>query len=175
MRAMNVRKMYETNISLVLNTIRTNQGISRYEISRITNLSPSAVSSIVNFLIKSRFIIEIPKNVISIGRKPIGLFLNNKTYFSIGIEIESDKITGVVINLVGEIIGQKVDYISSSINYKDVLDKVIDIYFSLSQDFKEDQILGLGIAIPGMVDSQNGISIFSENLGWHNVHIKKSS
>jgi len=171
MRAINIRKMHETNISLVLNAIRTNDGISRYEISKLTKLSPSAVSNIIDLLIKVGFVAEGPGETKGAGRRPIRLSLNDEIHFPIGIEIESDKITGVVMNLVGDVIKQVTEVISPEIEYKEILTKVVDIYFRLSKDFKYDQIMGLGVAIPGIVDNKNGVSIFSENLGWYKVPV----
>jgi predicted NBD/HSP70 family sugar kinase len=171
MRAINIRKMHETNISLVLNAIRTNDGISRYEISKLTKLSPSAVSNIIDLLIKVGFVAEGPGETKGAGRRPIRLSLNDEIHFPIGIEIESDKITGVVMNLVGDVIKQVTEVISPEIEYKEILAKVVDIYFRLSKDFKYDQIMGLGVAIPGIVDNKNGVSIFSENLGWYKVPV----
>ncbi|MGC8972373.1 MAG: ROK family transcriptional regulator [bacterium] len=171
MRAINIRRMHETNISLVLNTIRTNDGISRYEISKLTKLSPSAVSNIIDLLVKVGFVVEGPGETKGAGRRPIRLSLNDSMHFPIGIEIESDKITGVLINLVGDVIKQVTEVISPEIDYKEILTRVADIYFKLSKDFKYDQIMGLGVAIPGIVDSKNGVSIFSENLGWYKVPV----
>lgn len=173
MRAINIRRMHEINISLVLNAIRTNDGISRYEISRLTRLSPSAVSNIIDLLIEAGFVIESPGETKSAGRRPIRLSLNDGIHFPIGIEIENDKITGVVINLAGEIVKQATEFIFPEMDYKEILDKVANIYFNLSQDFEPNQIMGLGVAIPGIVDSKSGISILSENLGWRNIPVKE--
>ncbi len=173
MRAINIKKMHESNIMLVLNIIRANDRISRYEISKVTKLSPSAVSNIVNLLIQAGFVSEVSKENRGAGRKPIGLSLSDRVYFPIGIEVESDRITGVVINLAGEVVKQKIEYISPELSYNDILNKVIDIYFSLSEDFDQNQIIGLGVAIPGPVDAEKGISIFSVNLGWHNIAVEE--
>lgn len=174
MKAVNIKKMHETNISLVLNVIKANDGISRYEISRLTGLSPSAVSKIVTLLIETGFVSEDSKKTKNAsGRKPIGLSLRDDTHFPIGIEIESDRITGIVINLAGEVVRQTFVNISSESSYNDILDKVIDIYSLLSKDFDSEQIMGIGVAIPGLIDVNNGISIFSENLGWYNVPVRE--
>jgi glucokinase-like ROK family protein len=174
MRAINIKRMHEANISLVLNTIRVNNGISRYEISKLTKLSPSAVSNIIDLLIEAGFVTESPGEAKGAGRRPIKLYLSDGIHFPIGIEVESDKITGVVINLAGEIVKQATEFISTEMNYREILDKVINIYYNLSKDFKPKEIMGLGIAIPGIVDSINGVSIFSENLGWRKIPIKET-
>ena len=173
MRAINIKSMHESNISLILNIIRTSDGISRYEISKITRLSPSAVSNVVDLLIEEGFVSETPGETKNVGRRPMRLSLNNDVHFPVGIEIENDKITGVVINLAGEMVKQTTKYISTDMDHNKILEEVIDVFYLLSQDFSSEQIMGLGIAIPGIVDSKNGISILSENLGWRNVAVRE--
>jgi N-acetylglucosamine repressor len=69
LKPVNIKSMRIANISLVLDTIRRMGPISRYDISKITKLSPSAVSSIVENLISVGIIKESPAQVTKVGRR----------------------------------------------------------------------------------------------------------
>ncbi len=38
----------------------------------------------------------------------------------------------------------------------------------------KDDLVGIGIGVPGGIDSENGIVLFSNNLNWHNFNISKA-
>lgn len=172
MRSINIKKMRESNISLVLNTIRTKGPISRYDISKITNLSPSAISSIVEVLLDSGLIKETPAKETKVGRRPIELSMNDSNLYPLGIEIENDRVTGIVMNLRGEVLKKEVIFLDSNLEYQNILNKVVEVYKRLKKDLLLDEIMGLGIAVPGSLDRKNGICIFAPNLFWRNIPIK---
>lgn len=172
MKSINIKKMREANISLVLNTIRTKGPISRYDISKITNLSPSAVSSIVEILLNSGIIKETPAKETKIGRRPIELSMNDTNIYPLGIEIENDRISGIVMNLKGEILKKEIVFLNSNLEYENVLNKVVEVYKKLREDLFSKELMGLGVAIPGSLDRKNGICIFAPNLYWRNVPVK---
>ncbi|PMQ01404.1 MAG: transcriptional regulator [Dictyoglomus sp. NZ13-RE01] len=171
MRSINIKRMREANISLVLNVIRTKGPISRYDVSKITGLSPSAVSSIVEVLLESGIIKETPAKETKVGRRPIELSMNDTNFYPIGIEIENDRVTGIVLNLRGEIIKKKVFLLDSNTEPDFVLSKVVEIYESLRNEIYPKQVMGLGVAIPGSLDRERGICLFAPNLGWQNVSV----
>ncbi|MCX7720443.1 MAG: ROK family transcriptional regulator [Dictyoglomus thermophilum] len=171
MKPVNIKSMRITNVSLVLDTIRRMGPISRYDISKITKLSPSAVSSIVENLINVGIVKETPAKVTKVGRRPIELTLNETGYYPIGIEIEKDKITGILMALSGKILKSKVINLNTT-NVEEVLDTVIEVYRFLIEDVNKEEIIGIGVAVPGTINRKEGVCIFSPNLGWRNVNIK---
>lgn len=51
-------------------------------------------------------------------------------------------------------------------------DKSIELIAGLIEEYaSEHQLLGVGLVVPGLVDSINGISIYSGTLGWRNLDI----
>jgi len=80
----NLRLVQKINRSLVLNLIKEKGPLSRADISKITKLTRSTVSSIIYYLIKKGLIKEIGLNALGVGRRAILLELNSKAYYSIG-------------------------------------------------------------------------------------------
>uniref|UniRef100_A0A7C3MNK5 ROK family transcriptional regulator n=1 Tax=Dictyoglomus thermophilum TaxID=14 RepID=A0A7C3MNK5_DICTH len=172
MKPVNIKSMRIANISLVLDTIRRMGPISRYDISKITKLSPSAVSSIVENLISVGIIKESPAQVTKVGRRPIELTLNEVGYYPIGIEIEKDKITGILMALSGRVL-RKESIVLYNNDVDMVLNGVVNIYRSLIDGVNKEDIIGVGLAVPGTINRKEGVCLFSPNLGWRNVKIKE--
>lgn len=94
---------------------------------------------------------------------------------AIGIDIGGTSIKGASINKKGEVLKT----FSMPINHKRSQEETI---FNLNQillkflkdnDYKKDNVLGIGIGIPGVVDVKTGIVSYSNNLCWKNLHIQK--
>jgi len=171
LRPVNIKNMRITNISLVLDTIRRMGPISRYDISKVTKLSPSAVSNIVENLVNIGIVKESPAQLTKVGRRPIELTLNESGYYPIGIEIEKDKITGILMALSGKILRKEIINLNTT-DENIILSAVVDIYRNLIDGIKKEEIIGLGVAVPGTINRKEGICISSPNLGWKNVVVK---
>ncbi|MBC7319862.1 ROK family transcriptional regulator [bacterium] len=162
----------ETSITLVLDIIRKYGPINRCKIAKRTSLSPATVTNITDKLIKTGFICEIPTTISKRGRRPINLVLSNKNHLSIGIEIDSRRITGVIIGLSGDIVRkERVDINRST--PKDIFKRSIELYNSLIRNLDKKSIIGLGIGIPGLIDSKNKKVLFSAVLGWKDVSVEE--
>ncbi|NIR52357.1 MarR family transcriptional regulator, partial [candidate division KSB1 bacterium] len=68
------------NRAAILNLIRENQPVSRIELSKLSNLNKSTVSSIVADLLDEKLISETMIGESTGGRKPILLNLNRSEY-----------------------------------------------------------------------------------------------
>jgi len=99
----NLRLVQKINRSLVLNLIKEKGPISRADISKITKLTRSTVSNIVDYLIKKDLIKEIGLTSSGVGRKAILLELNSKAYYSIGVDLGTLHTTIVITDLLGRI------------------------------------------------------------------------
>ncbi len=79
-RTGSLKLVQEINRSVVLNLIKEKGPLSRADISRITKLTRSTISSIVNYLIKKNLVKETGLSSSGVGRKGILLKLNPKAY-----------------------------------------------------------------------------------------------
>jgi len=65
------------------------------------------------------------------------------------------------------------------ITYKDDYKKTLEqVFFEMDKmmegkNLKLDNLLGIGVAVPGLINKVKGILEFAPNLGWKNVHISK--
>jgi len=166
----------EINTKHILDIIRRYGPISRIEIADITGLTPATITNITSELIDNKLIIEGETGDSSGGRRPIMLKVRGDYYRVIGVYIGSKKIRIITSDLMANIKFKKeikYDVENVTIEYiKEILDKEIIPIISKYKS-KKKEIIGIGVGIHGIVDSNQGISVMAPNLGWKNVNISE--
>lgn len=166
--------MKTVNKSIVLNKIRTSQPISRAKIAKETSLTPPTVSSIVRELIEQDLIMESELGKSQGGRKPTMLLINDDGFYVIGVDAGPKTIKCILSNLSGEIKDRVVvsmEGLQTNESFlmllKDSIHKIIDRV----QNHKK--ILGIGMAMHGVVDVATGTSLVAPILQLTNIPIKE--
>ncbi|CAM3786476.1 ROK family transcriptional regulator [Mesobacillus zeae] len=166
--------MKSMNRSLILNIIRQKEPISRAEIAKLTKLTPPTVSNLVKELLQTGIIIERTLGESSGGRKPTLLTLNGENFHVIGLDVGSKDIKVIITTLSCKLLKKKCFPIPESINNDKLLELIIDSIHSIksSEEIDEKKIIGIGVAMHGIVDPEKGESVFAPNLNLHHIPIK---
>ncbi len=159
MKGKNQSNLKEENTSVILKLLRGNQGMSRADIVRSTNLTPPTVSRLVAFLIDNNLITEKKSRSNNVGRKPIGLYFNNDAFYIISIDFSYLHIIGAVMNLSGKVIEQTSMQVRSDLFSRNDMDKIKEIISPFIEHFHKERILGIGFSCPGMIDHEKGIVV----------------
>ncbi|MUV36882.1 Glucokinase [Lentibacillus sp. JNUCC-1] len=165
--------MKSVNKSLVLNKIRINQPISRAQIAKDTKLTPPTVSSIVRELIAEELVIESVLGESQGGRKPTMLLINDDAFYVIGVEAGPDKMSCTACNLAGKVI-ERTDAtsIAAPISKEQFLSDMIGKIQSVLDALPEpDKVLGIGVAMHGVVDVDKGLSLVAPNLDLRDIPV----
>lgn len=168
--------MRAINLSKILETIRTVGMISRIDIARTTGLSQALVTGLTSDLIKEGLIIEKQSGEYEGGRRPMLLALNPEGAFVVGVNLSITEISVVIVNFEGTVVAfytKPLAPIHHSVS--DIAESVVGAVQSCiwEANFAKKQISGVGIGIPGLVNSDTGIIRFLPNYGWENVNLKK--
>jgi len=163
------------NLSNIFKLIRKRGPISRIELTKISGCSAGTASNHVRTLIEKGFVIETKKGISSGGRKPIQLMVNPNKAYIFSIEIEVSRIKIVIFDLELKVVTKNIIPITYKNDYRKTLKQV---FFEMDKMMEEknlkfDNLLGIGVAVPGLIDKVKGILEFAPNLGWKNVHISK--
>lgn len=163
----------EMNKSIILDLIRTTNGVSRKALADMTGLSATASGTIVKSLIKEGFIFENGEGESSGGRKPVKLELKPNSYFAFGFDIDVHYIYTVVMDITGKVVYSYKKDNSSAPSASQAVDSIILEYNTALSKLKisQDKILGIGVSIPGLVDLKSRDVILAPNIGWSNVSI----
>ncbi|MBM7570632.1 ROK family transcriptional regulator [Aquibacillus albus] len=167
--------MKSLNKSIILNKIRASGPISRAQIAKDTKLTPPTVGSIVKELIEQDIVRESSQGESQGGRKPTMLVINHSEFYVIGIDAGPRVIEFVLSNLSGnllEINTQSIDEKLSNQHFLELLKNGIRTLLTAYPQL-QDKIVGIGVAMHGVVDVETGTSLFAPNLSLRNVPIKQ--
>ncbi len=165
--------MKKQNKNLVLDIIKRNSPVSRMEIAKITGMSPTSITRIVNELHEQGFVRETELVTSGVGRRATLLDVCGSVLYTIGIELDKFNVKIGIVNYVGEIIAFESFYRDAIERYEDTLKKLkknieelIDI-----NNIPSTKIIGLAIGLPGYIDYKNGVVKVSDQLKWKNVKL----
>lgn len=169
-----IKRLNETRI---LNLIREHSPISRIDISRQTRMSKVAVSEIITRLIASGFVEDIGKGVSTErgGKRPQLLKLNANRHFVIGIELKRREALIAIANMEAEILGSRRFNFEVGTTAEFVISKMFELIDLLltSHKIQSQQLLAIGIGLPGLVDYKNGCLRFADTLkGWDRFNLR---
>lgn len=173
-RAGNNKFLKEFNQAGVLDLIRLHGTISRAEISNLTGLSPTAAGTIVSALLEKGYIHEVGEGKSSGGRRPILLELMPRSFFSAGIDLDVDGMRVILIDITGTIIYESFYPLRKGKPFPDVIRKVSEITSKITDEvkIKQDRLLGVGISIPGIIDTNRKRIIFAPNMEWNDIDME---
>jgi predicted NBD/HSP70 family sugar kinase len=158
------------NRQIILNYIREKGPISRADIARLTNLQRSTVSVIVEELLRAGLINEIYGES-SGGRPPQLLSLRTSHAVAIGVNLGKKRTIVATTDLSGQLLEREEFPTDKN------LDKTIDRIVKSARFFinkNGGSIEGIGMSVPGMVESQSGDVLNIPHMGWHHPRIAET-
>ncbi|MCJ1909936.1 ROK family transcriptional regulator [Planococcus ruber] len=167
--------MKSMNKSIILNKIRKDGPISRAQIARETNLTPPTVSSNVKELIEQQIVEERDIGESQGGRKPTMLVINDQAFCIIGVDAGPENIECIVSDLAGRILKRTNIKLELPVDSTEFLDALKQGIAACLNELPEtaNEVIGIGIAMHGVVDVERGVSLVAPNLGLSNIPIKE--
>lgn len=157
----------DINRQIVLNYVRERGPISRAEIAHETALQRSTVSLIVDEL-KVFGLIEEMNGESSGGRPPILLSLRSAHAVAIGIDLRTVRTIVATSDLTGRVLEQ--EEFPTDADAEKTTSRIIDCVGKLIEK-NHGTIEGIGISLPGLVDSENDGVIFIPHFKWRDPAI----
>jgi glucokinase-like ROK family protein len=167
-------KVRKINRSLILNTLRLHAPVSRAQVANFTGLTRGTVSNIVNVLIEDGLVFEDKLEDSKIGRPSILLGLRPDGGAVVGVEIGVDFISVLLTNFVAETLWEIRAKTSPSQSQTEIINQAeqyIDQAFTIAKE-QELRPLGIGVGLPGLVNTRQGNLIVAPNLHWTNVPLR---
>jgi predicted NBD/HSP70 family sugar kinase len=168
----------ELNQYQVIRLIRAKGRVTRPELVRTTGLSRPTIDKIVDFFKKERIISETGTRRESSrsGRRPVVLSLDNSSKVIVGVDFECPGLEVVMTDLSSTIIDRRQHHYGPAAKKEFIIETLIqDVQeMMVAQARSTHELLGIGVALPGVVDVRNGISLNIERLkDWNNVPVSQ--
>ncbi len=147
------------NIKDILNAVRFMDGLTKKDISRITDLSFSTVSNLCNELKDLGILSEEKQSSLSIGRIPYELSLNFSDYCVLCIDLQLENtLRFAILDLRNTILASEIVDISDKKNTLEIAifaEQLINNCIS-TVNLENRNIIGLGISVPAVYDLLDG-------------------
>jgi len=150
--------------------------ISRVGIFELTKMRRTTISLITRELLDEGRLIVVGRSNNPLGRKQVLLQLNEEFGFIVGIEFDDKEVVAGILNLHPRVKHS----VSEPTNLGEGKDGLIRQLLSIVTRVITDaglapaQLLGIGIADPGLVDSRRGVAVVATTIDfWNDVPLQK--
>lgn len=154
--------------SAMLGLLGTRGPTSRADVARALDVSPATVTQLTKSLIARGLIVELEHAPSSGGRPGRLIGLVRSAGGVIGAKVTVDHVTVVDVDLDGTVRS------STSIPFNPSAPDALDALGQILASAKDDHsghLLGIGVGIPGSVDSQASGIVEAPTLGWSDAHV----
>lgn len=167
----------ETNLRTVLHTVRELAPCSRAAVAAATGLNKTTVSSLVTDLMARGLVRETGEtSQRRVGRPGVLLALDDRSVAAIGLEVNVDYLSVVAVDLLHrELVRRHVPLDARSAGALECAHRIADILREVTEGpkLRERSVLGVSVAVPGLIDAPSGTVTRAPNLGWRDVPLRE--
>jgi len=169
---MDTTLLRQTNRNAVLRVVRQHPTVSRARIAAETGLSRASITGIIREWLKRQLIEEVGEGGSTGGRPPELLRFNSNAFQTIAVDLAAGLIavTDLSANIKAELELKLDRHQPPQITLEHTAATIRSILGGLGID--RSSVLGIGVAVPGIVDRDKGTVILSGELAWRDVPIK---
>lgn len=166
------------NLRIVHEAIRLYGPLSRADIARRTQLTGQTVGNLVKELIDAELVLEGDRRQEGRGAPSTDLALNPEGAYAVGLDLDRDHLTGVLVDLAGTVL-QRMYRTLDGVTPEQALDLMEELCGTLieRQGIQRQQVWGVGVGVPGPMHPApdgNGYVVKPKAFpGWDNVPLDR--
>jgi glucokinase-like ROK family protein len=160
----------------VLSALRRQGRISRTGISCLTGWSKAKTSQVIRCLVDRDLLVEVGEGASQGGRRPLLLGINSHLGYIVGIDIGATSIDTAMADVTGQIVQRCSEAADVRDRPEAVLGRCVELVNQMcsAQGVPFDQILGIGVGVPGPVDFTRGFLVAPPlMMDWENFPIRR--
>jgi predicted NBD/HSP70 family sugar kinase len=163
----------QINRQIALTLISSHQPISRADLARRMKMRRGGVSLLVQELLAERHIVEGTTGQLPRGRKPTMLYLNTRQRSSVAVDVRASR----TFLMLADPMGRPRSAIVSIPTAPDSRGFVAALAARIRQLLDAHagdagKCEGIGVVVPGMVDTETSRVLHAPTLGWRNVDLR---
>lgn len=161
----------DINRRILLNLVREHQPISRADLARRTELGRGTVTKLISELLAEEAIYEGATGEAARGRKPTHLFIRTRDRLVVAVDIRLTRTYLMLSDFAGkQIAGDSFKTITSPpMLVRELARRIAKL---LKANNAAASCVGIGVAVPGMVDRHTSRIIKAPTLGWQDVDLR---
>jgi predicted NBD/HSP70 family sugar kinase len=166
----------ETNLGVVLRTVRAMAPCSRAAVASATGLNKTTVSSLVSDLISRGLVRETGTTAQPrVGRPGVMLALDDSSMAAIGVEVNVDYLSVVAADLLTqELLTRHVPFDARSAGPDGCVRQIAATVRETMDgpELRGRTVIGVSLAVPGLIDTATGTVRRAPNLDWADVPLR---
>jgi len=171
-----VRDLRRVNRTVVLRRLFLGGPLNRVVLAQLTGLSAGSVTNVTAELLEEGLIREVGFEESDGGRPRVLLEINPEFGAVIGIDVGE---TGILVEAfdlsMDELASASTPLHPQHHDSDAVVDHIAEAVNGLTAKLKADgrQVLGVGVALPGVVEHDGETRVHAPNIGWANVPVER--
>jgi predicted NBD/HSP70 family sugar kinase len=168
----NLARAGDHNQRVTLHAVRLNGPVTRTDLALKTGLTPAAIANITNRLLKDRLILNAGRRRGARGQPASKFVINPDSWFSIGLNVDRDHVTLVVLDFVGKVRARA----SREIHF--AKPAAVRTFFQRSigqllakAHIARDRLVGVGVAFPDDIARAHLPDQPADYAAWADVRI----
>lgn len=155
------------NLSVILGLAHRTGGLSRAQLTRQTGLNRSTIAALVAELVDRQLVVEVePRSSGQVGR-PSHTVRPNPAAVGLAVNPDVDAITIGVVGLGGKVLRR----VRHPTPHKTTATEAVAICAAAIEGIRSEldvrcRIVGVGVAVPGLVRERDGLVRLAPHLGW---------
>lgn len=169
-RTGNYNFLRQQNLTGIMHYLYENAPVSRVDLSRLTKLNKTTVSSLIEELLENDFVHEVGiEKTKGAGRNSVLLDLNPNLGYIVSGEIGGNFIHVICTDFSAEIVWQRKEPLEKSSweAAREHLTGILREAIDFAQ--KRGNLLGLALGVHGLFEKETGTLLLAPNSGWKNI------
>jgi predicted NBD/HSP70 family sugar kinase len=166
-RGTNLDTVRRHNLSRILGLVHREGAVSRSTLTRETGLNRSTVAALVGELAALRLVVEAePAGARGVGR-PSPVVRPHPECVAFAVNPEQDAITVGVVRMHGQVVTQVRHELDAPLSVADTVQVTARLIADLRGELPASAVVvGVGVAVPGLVRRYDGLVRLAPHLGW---------
>ena len=159
------------NLSAIVRQLHLHGAQSRSELVARTGLTRTAIRALIGELVAGDLVVEEPGEPDGTAGRPSPLVRPRPgAIVVLALEIAVDSLAAALIGVGGEAIGKvRIPRPRGHFSVDEIVADLRDLTARLPIAEHRDEIIGVGVAVAGIVRRTDGVVSRAPNLGWHDV------
>ena len=159
------------NLSALVRALHADGPLSRSELGERTGLTRSGIRRLVGDLVAAGLVVEERGESLGLPGRPSPLVhLASERAVVLALEIAVDSLAVAVVGLGGQVLDLvRVDRPRGHLTVEDIVADLVELADGVAPAWRDDALVGIGVAVVGVVRRDDGFVSAAPNLGWRDV------
>ncbi|WP_394162182.1 ROK family protein [Galactobacter valiniphilus] len=169
-RGRNIDDLRRANLSIILRLLHTRGALSRAELTKITQLNRSTIATITGELEAAHWVEASEPEPTKRKGRPSPVIATSTHHVAIAVTPEVDGITIAVVALGGRVLRSVHFALERTPSPQEAVNAISAVIAGMLPELNErHRVLGIGLAVPGLVSKDDGLVVLAPRLGWLDI------